>query len=787
MKALNRKLWRELWRMKGQVFAITLVVMSGVATFIMFISTVNSLNYTRNKFYRDYNFADVFVDLKRAPESLKDKITNINGVKQLETRVAAQAKLDIRGCSESVTGKIVSIPDDGTPLLNRLYLRKGRLPDSFKDDEVVINETFAQAHGLNLGEQFAAVINGKWKKLTITGIALSPEFVLLMKPGAMSPDFKRYGVLWMSRKALSKAYDMEGAFNDVVLTLYPGAKVSDVLRDLDNILGAYGGFGAYARKDQISHRLLSQEFQQLQTSSKIYPTIFICVAAFLLNVVMSRTINTQREQIATLKAFGYRNLDVGIHYAKLIVMIISAGLAGGIVAGIWFAHMLGGIYMENYRFPVFIYKLYPGVIIFAIFISIASALAGTLHSLWKAAKQPPAEAMRPEAPAQYRVSVIEKTGIGRWLSQPSRIILRNIERKPIRTFLSIIGIAAACATMISSGFFKDSVDFMIHVQYVLSQKEDMTVTFVEPTSYKAIYELKETQGIHNSEGFRNVPVKFIFGHRSYKTVLNGIEPDGRLHLLLDKNLKSIPIPPTGILLTDQLGEILGVKAGDMLTIEALEGSKAVRQVPVVALAKQYLGVMGYMNLNALNRLMNEGDAISGAYLVTDSNYRDKLFQTFIKMPRVSETVVRSNEINNFLEIMAKGMLFFTFIATLMACSIAFGVVYNSARISLSERSRELSSLRVLGYTRGEIAYILLGELGLITLVAIPLGFIMGYWICAYVAYALASDLFRVPMVIELSTYAQAAVVIIISALISGLIVRYKLDHLDLVEVLKTRE
>ena len=643
--------------------------------------------FHQKQFYRDYNFADVFVNLKRAPESLKDKIKNIDGVDQLETRVSAYAKLDIKGFSESVTGKIISIPDDGKPLLNRLYIRKGRLADPAKDDEVVINETFAQAHGFNLGDQFAAVINGKWKKLTITGIALSPEFVLLMKPGAMSPDFKRYGVLWMSRKAISKAYDMEGAFNDVVLTLYPGAKLSDVLRDLDNILEKYGGFGAYARKDQISHRLLSEEFKQLQTSSKIFPTIFICVAAFLLNVVMSRTINTQREQIATLKAFGYNNIDVGIHYAKLVVLIISAGLLGGIAGGIWFGKMLGDIYMEVYRFPVFIYKLYPGVIIMAIFISIASALAGTMHSLWKAAKQPPAEAMRPEAPVKYRVSLIEKIGIGRWLTQPSRIIVRNIERKPIRTFLSIIGIAAACATMISSGFFKDSVDFIVHVQFVFSQKEDMTITFTEPTSYKAIYELKETQGINNGEGFRVVPVKFKFGHRSYKTILNGIEPDSHLHLLLDRNLKNIPLPPSGILLTDYLGEFLGVKAGDMLTVEILEGSKAVRQVPVVALAKQYLGVMGYMNLNALNRLMNEGDAISGAYLVTDSNYRNKLFQTFIKMPRVSETVVRDNEIRNFYDVMAKGMLFFTFIATMMACSIAFGVVYNSARISLSERSQ----------------------------------------------------------------------------------------------------
>ncbi|NMC97716.1 MAG: ABC transporter permease [Deltaproteobacteria bacterium] len=787
MKTLNRKLWRELWLMKGQVFAITLVVMSGVATFIMFISTMHSLDFTRSKFYREYNFADVFVNLKRAPETLKYKINDIQGVHQVETRVCAQAKLDIRGFKESVTARITSIPDDGDPLLNRLYIRKGRLPDPARDNEVAMNETFAQAHGLNPGDKFAAVINGKWKRLTVTGIVLSPEFILLMKTGAMTPDFKRYGALWMTRKAISKAYDMEGAFNDVVLTVYPGTALSDVVRDLDNILGRYGGFGAYGRKDQISHRLLSEEFRQLKTSSRIYPTIFICVAAFLLNIVMSRTISTQREQIGTLKAFGYNNLSIAVHYATMVMMIIATGVLLGIAGGIWFGKMLGALYMETYRFPFFHYILHPQVMIAVVVISVAAALSGTMHSLWNAARQTPAEAMRPEAPVKYRVSLIEKTGIGRWLSQPSRIIFRNIERKPVKTVLAIIGIATACATMICSGFFRDCIDYMVHIQFVLSQKEDMTVSFVEPTSYRAVYELKRMEGISSGEAFRSVPVRMKFGHRSYKTVINGIQPDSHLNILLDNHLKSISMPPSGILLTDYLGEILGVKAGDLLMVEALEGSRAVRQVPVVAMAKQYLGVMGYMNLEALNRLINEGDAISGAYLVTDETHREKLFQLFVQMPRVAEIVVRQNEIRSIYEIMAKAMLFFMFIATVMACSIAFGVVYNSARISLAERSRELSSLRVLGYTRGEIAYILLGELGFITLVAIPLGFIIGYWICAYVAHALTTDLYRIPMMIELKTYAQAALVVIVSAVISGCIVRHKLNNLDLVEVLKTRE
>jgi putative ABC transport system permease protein len=395
--------------------------------------------------------------------------------------------------------------------------------------------------------------------------------------------------------------------------------------------------------------------------------------------------------------------------------------------------------------------------------------------------------MRPEPPAQYRVTLIEKTGIGRWLTQPSRIIARNVVRKPVRTFLSIIGIAVACATMISSGFFKDAVAFMVNVQFVRSQKEDIKVAFAEPTSRRALYELKELSGVHHAETFRTVPARFRSGNRSYKTAINGIEPEGRLHLLLDTELKPISLPPSGIVLNEYLGNFLGVKAGDLLTVEILEGSKPVRQVPVVALVKLYLGVMGYMDLTALNRLMREGDAISGAYLVTDPLHSEKLYRNFIHMPRISGTVLRRNEIRNFHDVQAKGMLFFTFIATLMACSISLGVVYNSARIALSERSRELSSLRVLGYTRGEISYILLGELGLITLIAIPLGFIIGYWLCAYIAQALASDLFRVPLVIEPKTYSLAAAVVLASASVSGLIVRHKLDHLDLVEVLKTRE
>ncbi|MEW6110049.1 MAG: FtsX-like permease family protein [Nitrospirota bacterium] len=788
MKALDRKLWRDLWMMKGQAFAIALVIVSGVSTFVMLVSTMQSLNMTRSRFYREYGFADVFASLKRAPESLKTRIGEIPGADRVETRVVADVKLDIKGYPEPVTAKLVSVPDSGKPLLNRLYMRKGRMVDPWKDNEVVVSEAFADAHGFSPGDSFGAVINGKWKTLVITGVALSPEFVLQVRPGAISPDFKRYAILWMGRNALGKAYDMEGAFNNLVLTLSEDAAIEDFLVRLDNILNRYGGLGSYGRKDQMSHRYLTEEFRQLERSAEIYPVIFMAVAAFLLNVVISRTISTQREQIAALKAFGYSNMDIGMHYVKLVILIVLIGVAGGFAAGAWLGKGLGNIYMEFYRFPYLMYELQPSVVLTAAFVAISAALAGTVYSVWKAAVMlTPAEAMRPEPPARYRKTVIERIGLGRFLSQPTRIIVRNIERRPIRALLSVTGISLACAIMIAGGFFQDAVDFMVDVQFRLSQKEDMSVTFIEPTSRKALYELKSIRGVEHAEVFRSVPVRLKFEHNSYRTSIKGIETGNRLHFLLNTKLEQIDLPPSGIVLTDYLGNILGVRPGDMLTVEVLEGARPVLQVPVVGLVSQYIGLMGYMDLEALNRLMSEGNAVSGAYMTTDSLYQQEIYRRLVEMPRVAGTVVRKDEIRNFYETQAEYLLFFTFVATILAGTIALGVVYNSARIALAERNRELASLRVLGYTRAEISYIFLGELGLLALAAIPLGFIIGRGMCAYIARALESDLFRIPVVIGHGTYSLAATVVIVSACLSGLIVRHRLDHLDLVAVLKTKE
>lgn len=787
MKALDRKLWRDLGQMKSQAAAIALVVMCGVGTYIMFLSTLQALRATQESYYRDYRFADVFVSLKRAPESLRQRIQDIAGVDQVETRVVAAIRLSMPNFDEPVTGLMVSVSENGRHGLNALHLREGRLPAPDRPDEVVVSTPFAQAHALHLGDRFYAILNGRRQELTVVGSALSPEFIQQLRPGSAFPDYKRFGVMWMGRRAFGQAYDMHNAFNDVTLSLRPGAETQSVIDQVDELLKPYGGLGADARKDQRSHRFLNQELQQLATLASLFPAIFMGIAAFLLNVVIGRLVAMQREQVATLKAFGYDNVAVLWHYLKMVSVIVGLGIIGGTALGAWLGKGLSDIYTEFYHFPYLKFSLHPATVLQAAIASLMAAGLGTVFAVWRAASLRPAQAMRPEPPPRYHETWVEKWGLKRWLSQPTRMIIRHIQRQTVKSALTVLGIAMACGMILTGLFQRDTVGYMVNIQFGMTQREDLSLTFTDPTSYCARFDLLALPGVQRVEVFRTVPVRLRHAQHSYRTGIRGIEPDGDIARVLDADLHPVDLPTEGILLTDYLGKLLDVQVGDTVIVEVLEANRPVREGKVAGLVRDYLGVSGYMQLTALNRFMQEGPTLSGAYLSVDSAQLTTLYARLKEMPRIAGVAERVQEIRNFNRMMNETMLFFTYVATVFAVIIAFGVIYNSARIALTERGRELASLRVLGFTRAEIAYILLGELGILTLVAIPLGLWLGRGMCYYIAHTMQNDLFRVPVVLALQTYAFAASVVLFSALLSGLAVRHRLNQLDLIAVLKAAE
>lgn len=787
MKALDRKLLRDLWQMRTQALAIALVLMCGVATFIMFLATLHALRVTQQAYYQQYRFADLFVSLKRAPEPVAARLREIEGVASVQTRVVAQVRLTIPGFGEPVMGLMVSAPETEHVGLNALYLAAGRLPDPQRLDEVVVSTPFAKAHGLRPGDRFPALLNGRHQSLRLVGTALSPEFIEQMRPGSATPDYLRFGVMWMARRALGQAYDMHGAFNDVAIAVEPGADSAEVIVRVDRLLAPYGGQGAYTRADQRSHRFLSQELDQLGTLATLFPAIFLGVAAFLLHVVIGRLVATQREQVASLKAFGYPDRALMWHYLKLVGLIAAAGIAGGTVLGAWLGVGLARVYQEFYHFPYLHFRVPPATVLAAAAISLVAAAAGATLAIRRTAKLPPAQAMRPEAPARYTVSWVERMAPPGLLSQPARMVVRHIQRGRWHSLLTVLGVALAGGIILTSLFQRDTVTYMLDVQFRQAQRDDVAVLFAEPVSARARHELATLPGVRRVEVFRAVPVRLRHGTASYRTALRGMENGGDLQRLLDNTLRPVHLPAQGVLLTDYLAGLLGTRTGDTLQVEVLEGRRVVREVVVAGVVKEYLGVSAYMELSALNALMHEGPALSGAWLGVDRTALSGLYLRLGRMPQVATIAQREQEIRNFNQMMERTMLYFSSIATAFAVIIAFGVIYNSARSALAERAHELASLRVLGFTRAEIAYILLGELGLLTLAALPVGLLLGRAMCAYIARALQNDLYRVPVVLEPRTYAFSVAVVVVAAILSGLAVRQRLDQLDLLAVLKKSE
>lgn len=786
MRTLNVKLLRNLWSLRGQGGAIALVVAAGVAMFVMSLSVLDSLRLTQQSMYDAQRFAEIFVSLKRAPESVADRLRELDGVATLESRVVAPVNLRLEMFDEPVVGLAVSIPDGTQPELNRLFLRAGALPAPDRADQLLVSESFALAHGLATGDNLSMVIGGRYQRFQISGLALTPEFIYQIRPGELFPDFKRYAVVWMNRSALAGAYGMEGAFNSVVVTLEPGYPPPRVIDAIDEVLAPWGGLGAHDRDEQISHRFIDQELEQLEGMAVFLPLIFIGVAAFLLNVVAARLIRTQREQIAILKAFGYENLTVALHYLALIIVIVIVGSLAGILLGRWLASAMSVMYQDFFRFPYLEFRVRPVIAGAAVLIAGGATTLGSLGALRSAFSLPPAEAMRPEPPARYRRTVVERLGI-RGLSQPARMVLRNLERAPVKAALSMIGIASAVALLMMTGFQQDAVNHMLDAQFRLSQKQDATVTFYEPASHSAVHELAALTGVRRVEGFRSVPVVLRYGAREYRTALQGFDPDGDLFTLLDDRLKPITLPPDGVMLTDHLGHMLGVEPGDLLQVEVLEGRRPKLEIPVAALASEFVGVGAYMRHAALARYLREGLNVSGAFVAMDREHLAGLHRALEDVPRIAGVTLRENMINSFTELMDESMLVFTFFAMIMAGSIAFSVVYNNARIAFSERARELASLRVLGFTQAEVSSILIGELVLLTLLALPLGFLLGNGLCRLLIRAVETDMYRIPLILEPATYAWAAAVVLIATLISTGLIGRKLRRLDMVLALKAAE
>ncbi len=789
MSLLDRKLVREIGRMKGQYAAIAVLIAMAVATFVGSASTHRSLSRSRNAYYADQRFGDVFAEVARAPDAAATLLRGIEGVEAVQVRLAAGGLLTLPGFDEPASARIVGLPASGVPELGKLHLRRGRLPEPGLHTEVVVSEAFATAQHLEPGVRFFAVVDGHRLELTIVGIGLSPEHVYEVRPGEMFPDNLRFGVLWVPQAALEEALGMRGAFNEAVLALEKGADVNEdeVIAQVDRILAPYGGLGAYGRDNHVSARFLSEELKQLEATAFFVPAVFLAVAVFLLNVIIGRVVATQREQIATLKALGFGNGTIGLHYVQLTALVVAAGSAVGVGIGYAFGTAMTGMYAEYYRLARFDYGIAASDVTIAVTAGLAASVAGTLGAVRRAVRLRPAEAMRPASPVSFRRSVLERLGLHRLLSIPGRMVLRNLSRRPLRALASSVGIAFAVALLVSGLFFSDAMDSIIDSQFRLAQRQDLTVAFSRPVAAAALFELAAIPDVWKAEPRRTVVATLRHGHRSYRTTVTGLPPRASLQRVLSARGDVLEIPAHGLMLSDTLAHNIGVRVGDPVEVELLEGRRNTVATHVAAIVDEPFGTSAYASLETANALAGTGPQITSALLQVDDGSERDVLGRLGSLPSVLVVSSRSAMLAAFDKMTEEVLLFFAGALVLFAGAMAVGVVYNAARISLSERERELATMRVIGMTRTEISGVLLGELFVLVGAALPLGCVFGWAFARAITISASTEMYRIPLVVSPATYVFATTVVLVASVLVALVVRRRLDRLDLVSVLKTKE
>ncbi|MEW9798727.1 ABC transporter permease [Alteromonas sp. CYL-A6] len=788
VSALSKKRWRDLWRLRGQVFAVAMVVASGVATLVMSISTVSSLENTTQAYYQQYHFAQAFASLTRAPLRISEQLSAIEGVQAVQTRISEYATVDAVGLNEPVMARLLSVPHDGQPLLNRLVLRQGSWFSHRYADEVIISEPFAEAHGLAPGDSISVIMRGNKRQLQVVGIALCPEFIYALGPGALLPDDKRFGVFWLPEDVLAAAYDLTGAFNDVAFSLAHHSEAQKVLRDVDSLLAKYGGTRAYLRKDQLSHWFVTNEIAQQKTMAMILPGIFITVAIFLTSMVLGRLIATERAEIGLLKAFGYSSGDIILHYVQMMLIIGIGGVALGCLIGYGFGLYNTKMYAQMFRFPLLIYALSPQVYVMALIAGVSAVLLGTIGAVKRISKLTPASAMQPPSPPAYRPGRLFSRYLINRLDQPTRVALRQIERWPLRSLATSTGVGFAVALVIMNFQWQDALDELARVYFHESQKQSLVIGLSEPRARTGLFDFYHLPGVMKAEPMRFVSVEFSHDRHQHRGSLTAISPDSTLQTAYDDwQRRPVSVRDGSIILTAALATKLNVSRGDAVTLELLTGRRPVVSATVSDIIDTYVGMPAYVSLTTLGNWLQQSPQFEFVNILHDPLHQDALFSVLKETPYAGAITIKANALAAFNETLVDHLMVLIGMFTILAVMLGVGVTYNSARIALSERGRELATLRVLGFTRSEIAYVLLGELALLTLGGLIAGCALGFALVLAIVRAFNTELFRIPFFIEPATYGWAVVLIFAASVVSALLVRRRIDSLDLIRVLKTRE
>jgi putative ABC transport system permease protein len=785
VSGLYRKLFRDLKTMGMQIFTIALLIMGGLSVLVSSWSSYQSLKSAKEYFYREFHYADLFADVIRAPESVVRQIVNFAGVEKAEPRIIKDGLVEVGNQVEPALGRFVSWNENQQ--INLIYLRKGRMPQRSSQLEVVVHEAFADAHKLKIGDFLKIQIGGKQKRLLISGVGLSPEYVYALSPVAPLPDDKHFGVFWVHYQDLQAMTGLEGSMNAVQIKTVQGSSINDIKSRLDKLLSPYGNMLSYDRSKQLSNVFVDDEIRQQRVIAMVMPTIFLSVAMYILNIILSRLIALHRAQIATLKALGYSDWELTFHYFQLVTVILIIGIVPSIIAGAWIGNWYASMYKEFFRFPKIDFNLSVAAVSLSILAGLVPGWLGAARALNKVFLMRPAEALRPPSPPQYQKGIFEKIGKSLKLNLFSKMILRSLLFRPLRLILSIIGMSLSLAILINGSFWTDVMDSILDRQFQQMNREDLTIRFIHPREKSVVNEIKKIPGVIMIEGERTMPVRLKFKNITKEISVISRESNAGMSRMLDEKGRPVKTVEGGILLSRYFEDQYKIQKGDVLSLKALQGLQNEFSVPVMGFSDDLIGQSAYAQKHDLHMWLKESEVYDTVKLKIDPKFAESIYVALKSRPEVAGITIRELLLKSFTTTVADMILTFTFILYIFAVAIAGAVMYNSAHIAFSERGWELASLRILGFNVGSTFEILFVDIGMQVLLSLIPGLAFGFGLSYLSTLLIHNDTFKFPFIIDSSTYAAAVLVILSTFFVSGYFLYRQVKALDFSEALKARE
>ncbi len=792
MRPLHRKLLRDVWQSRGTLAIVVMIIAIGTSSLVGLGSAHRILGLSQAEYYRQCHFADFWINVKKAPLTEVERIARMPEILEVQGRVVFDVLVDLPEQNQPITGRLLSTPvRNADRALNGIHLVSGSGFSDDRDEEVIISDTFAEAHDLQLGDRIHIILNRRREAFVIVGTAISPEYVYMVRgPGDLVPDKEHFGVFYIKQDYARDVLGFRDAFNELTGRVTAGSEdqLDTLLEKIDRSLSPYGVLETVPRERQASHRFLSDEIAGLWATATVMPLIFLAVAALVLNIIMIRLAQRQRTTIGTLKAMGYSNRQILGHYLSFGVVI---GILGGLIGcGLGLLMALGMIEMYKlfFQFPHFVFRVYPDLLGIGILVSVVFAVFGTVRGVLEVLRLAPAEAMRPKPPERGGRIFLERFPLlWKCFDFHTQMALRNVFRNRIRTLTGVISTALSISLIFMSLVLYDSFLYMIDYQFEQVAHSDVDVGLREEKSIAALWEIRQLPGVDYAEPILGLRCDMAHGRHHRRVSITGLASGHRLTTPMQSGGKPIEIPSQGIVLSKKLAELLDAHIGDTLEVTPVRGYRVTKRVPVASIVESFLGMDCYADQKYLSGVVGEAYAVNSVQLSVNPAQMQEFFKAVKRRPNIQGVSVREDAKENIQKTVIDTSGFSIGIMVCLAGAIAFGSTLNNSLVEIGDRMSEISTLRVLGYRPYQVAGLLMRQTIATFLVGLILAFPLGYAMVHGLASAYDSELYRIPVIIRPMVAVNTIVLSVLFVAIAELIVYRQITKLDWLEGVKVKE